>query len=91
MAILSATTVAVSRTQIAATVYQRRGARSMSRKIASTGTWVPTWSGWERSTWTPLPSCGASMIPAAMSARAQPSPPLARPRASAAAASTSSV
>ena len=42
IAILSATTAAVSRTQSAATVYQRRGPRSTSRKIASSSTWVPT-------------------------------------------------
>ena len=63
----------------------------MSRKTSRMGTLVPVWSGDRTSVCVPGPSCGASMIPAAISALVTPSVPLARPRASKAAVRTSSV
>ena len=67
------------------------GRRSSSRTSRSSGTAVPTWSGLPSSTGVVHVGCGASMTPAASSARATPSAPRARPRATKAASSTSSV
>ena len=91
MATVSAMITQVSSTPIAIGVYQRRGARSSTRNTISSGTWVPMWSGCESSSWMPLPSCGASMIPAAISARVQPSQPPVLPLASTPARMTRSV
>ncbi len=49
------------------------------------------WSGWSTRMKTPEPSCGATMIPAAMSKRTMPSRPLAWPRPSSPPISTTSV
>ena len=52
---------------------------------------MPKWSGDESSVSVPAPSCGASMIPAAMSTRVSASRPVDVPLASSAASSTASV
>ncbi len=49
--------------------YQRGRARSRISQTAITGTEVPMWSGEERRMLTPDASCGASMMPAAISTR----------------------
>ena len=71
----SAMMTQVSTTPAATGIYQRRGARSSSRKTSSSGSWVPRWSGWESSRCVALPNWGASMIPAATSQADQPLPP----------------
>ena len=48
------------------------------------------WSGWKIRMYTPGPSCGATMIPAAMNMRTMPSRPVARPRPSRPPVSTTS-
>ena len=87
----SAITTRVSAAPAATGMYQRRGARSSMRKMSSSGSWVPRWSGWESSRCVAFPNWGASMIPAAIASRISPSRPVARPLASRPAASTSSV
>jgi len=67
------------------------GSRSRISQMTSIGTAVPVWSGFDSSVTVPVPSDGASMIPAATSIRIAPSRPAACPRASSAAPSTSSV
>ena len=66
------------------------GFRSISSQIASSGTAVPVWSG-ESSRIEVALSWGASIRPAASSARALPSREGAWPQASTEASSTSSV
>ena len=70
--------------------YQLRGARSRTSQVSSNGTEVPMWSGWKIRMYTPGPSCGATMIPAAMNMRTMPSRPVARPRPSRPPVSTTS-
>ena len=69
----------------------RRPVRSSRRKISSKGTPVPVWSGDSSSRNAPGPTCGAIMIPAAISTRTRPSLPVLFPLASRPARTTSSV
>ena len=88
---MSATETQARASQTSTGTYQRAGERSMSSQTRSTGTAVPVWSGESTSVCVPGPSCGASMSPAASSARVSAGRPRARPRARNAAASTSRV
>ena len=87
----SATSIQASMAPTRMGTYQWRGARSSTSQVSSSGAWVPMWSGWKTRMNTPGPSWGAIMIPAAMSIRTMPSRPVARPRASIAPVSTTSV
>ena len=49
--------------------YQRGRAWSRISQTTITGTEVPMWSGEDSRTFTPEASCGASMMPAAISTR----------------------
>ncbi len=71
--------------------YQRGRARSRSSQTAITGTEVPIWSGEDSRMFTPEESCGASMMPAAMSTATTAGRPVEVPLASNAASSTASV
>ena len=71
--------------------YQRRGARSSSRKISRTGTEVPMWPTLSRRAATPTPSCGASMIPAAIAILITAARLVNPPRATSTASTTASV
>ena len=92
----SAIMVQVSRTKTTSgtthrAAFQRSGvARSMTSQVTSTGTAVPVWSGDRSTIWVAL-SWGASIRPAASSARARPCPPFAFPLASSAASRTSRI
>ena len=72
-------------------MYQRGRARSRISQTAITGTDVPMWSGEERRMLTPEASCGASMMPTAMSTRTRAWRPVEAPFASKAASSIASV
>ena len=65
--------------------------RSSTSQVTSSGTEVPMCPTVSSRMKTPKPSCGASMIPPAISARTTPRRPDARPLASIAASSTASV
>ena len=86
----SATIVKVNSRHTSTGTYQRGRARSMRSQVTSRGTAVPMWSD-ESSRIEVALSWGASIRPAASSARARPLPPRAVPLASRAASSTSSV
>ena len=64
-------TMAQPRNAPAMTGIYQRGRRAWSRisQTTITGTDVPMWSGEERRMFTPEASCGASMMPTAMSTR----------------------
>ena len=87
----SATCPQVSSSATAAGGHQpRHGSRSAASQASSTGTALPRWSGVSSSV-ALAPGAGASMISTAITARAVPSRPVARPRARYAASSTSRV
>jgi len=71
----------------------RRGRLTRSRmsRTSSSGTDVPMWSGEERSTSVPESSCGASMIPTPIAILAVAAHPVARPLATSATNSSTSV
>ena len=71
--------------------YQRGRARSTISQASSTGTDVPKWSGELSRAYVPASSCGAIIIPAAMTARATASRPVVLPMASRATSSIASV
>ena len=66
----SAACAQASSSDVSTGTYQRGLARSRISQAASNGTDVPMWSGEDSSTLVPAPSCGASMMPAAMAIRA---------------------
>ena len=88
---MSATAAQPSNAPAMTGTYQRGRARSRISQTAITGTEVPMWSGDDSRMFTPDASCGASMMPTAMSTRATAWRPVEVPLASNAANSTASV
>ena len=74
----SATMAQASTTPAMTGTYQRGRARSSSSQTARAGTAVPMCPTDSSRMKMPAPSCGASMIPAVIAARATPSPDVAR-------------
>jgi hypothetical protein len=87
----SAISPQASRTAVRPAVHQRRGARSSSSTVASTGTVVPVWSGVDSTSAVGSPGCGTRMITAAIAAAPAATAPLRQPAATRAARITISV
>ena len=76
---------------VSTATYPRAGALSSSSKTSRTGTAVPMWPTVRINANTPMPSCGASMIPATIAILTTAARLVNPPRATSTASSTASV
>ena len=89
--IWSATSTQASPSPVSTGTHQRWGARSSSNQISRIGTAVPIWPMVRIRGRTPVPSCGASRIPAVISILVTAARLVNPPRASSTASTTTSV